>query len=131
MKGDAKEDIEVVAALGANRDMLQRLVILMEGLSERVEEMMMDLARIKESQNQLFAGQALQERVKKVKEDLFGQEVELPAVKESDLGSMEAFCSKCIRMTPVAEPIATLKDGLMTVRGTCEVCGTIVFRILY
>ena len=131
MKGDAKEDIEVVAALDATRDMLQRLVILMEGLSERVEEMMMDLARIKESQNQLFAGQALQERAKRVKDDLFGLEVELPEAKESDLGSMEAFCSNCIRMTPVAEPIATQKDGLLTVRGTCEVCGTIVFRILY
>jgi hypothetical protein len=131
MKGEAEEQIDMVAALDANRDMLQRLVILMDGLSERVEEMMMDLARIKESQNQLLAGRALQERVKRVKEELFGLEVELPEGRESDLSNVEAFCSNCIRMTPVAEPIATMKDGLLTVRGTCGVCGAIVFRILY
>lgn len=130
MKESTKEDTDVVAALDANRDMLQRVFILLEGLSERVEQVTTELDRIKESQNQLLAGLALQERVKRYKEDLLGLEVEPPVAEGSDLNNIEAFCNNCMKMVSIAEPVSTLKDGRLTVRGKCEACGTAVFRIL-
>ena len=129
MKESTKEYTEVVAALDATRDMLQSVIILLEGLSERFEAMATDLDRIKDAQNQLLAGLALQERIKKFKEDLLGLEVKPPVAEGSDLNSVEAFCNNCMKMVPVADHLSTLKDGRLTLRGKCTVCGTPVFRM--
>ena len=124
-----KESTEVTAAINATRDILQQVVILLESLSERVEEMVAELARIKDSQNELIAGLALYERVKRFKEDL-GLELKPSIAEENDLDSMEAYCSNCTEMVPIIEPTSTLKDGRTIVRAKCKTCGTRVFRIL-
>jgi hypothetical protein len=130
MKESTKESTKVTAAIDATRDILQQVVILLESLSERVEEMAAELGRIKDSQNELLAGLALYERVKRFKEDFLGVELKPYIAEENDLDNMEAYCNNCIKMVHIIEPTSTLKDGRVTVWAKCKTCGTRVFRIL-
>lgn len=124
-----KQAAEVTEVINVTRDMLQHVIILLDGLTSRIERIEAEIGRIKDSQNELLAGLALYERVKKFKEDL-GLEVEPPAAEEKDRDSMEAYCSTCTRMVPVVEPVSALRDGRTTIRAKCKTCGTQVFRTL-
>jgi hypothetical protein len=123
-----KQAAEVNEVINVTRDMLQHVIILLDGLTSRIERIEAELGRIKDSQNELLAGLALYERVKKFKED-FGLEEQTPAA-EVKPSNMQAYCSTCTRMVPVIEPVTTLKDGRTTVRAKCRTCGTQVFRTL-
>jgi len=125
-----KASTEVTDAINASREILQKVVILIEGLSERVEEMADELARIKDAQNELMAGLALYERVKAFKEDFELEELKPPLTEEHNWDTMEAYCSSCTRMVPIVEPFSTSKNGRITVRAKCKNCGTNVFRTL-
>ena len=124
-----KGTTEVTEAINVTRDMLQHVIILLDNLTSRIEGIEAEIERIKDSQNELLAGLALYERVKKFKEDL-GLEERPSVAEEKDWDNMEAYCSTCTRMVPVIEPVSTLKDGRTTVRAKCKTCGTQVFRTL-
>lgn len=125
-----KASTDVTDAINTTREILQHVVILIEGLSERVEEMADELARIKDAQNELMAGLALYERVKAFKEDFGLEEVKPPLTEEHNWDAMEAYCSSCTKMVPIVEPVSTSKNGRITVRAKCRTCGTNVFRTL-
>ena len=124
-----KISTEVTEAINTARDMLQKVIILLDNQSERIDEIAADIERLKDSQNELLAGLALYERVKKFKEDL-GVEQKPPTAEVKDWDNMQAYCSKCTKMVPVIDPISHLKDGRTTVRAKCKACGTQVFRTL-
>jgi hypothetical protein len=126
---ESAEAIDSTEAINATRDMLQYLIILLENLTKRIEGIEEDMERVKDAQNELLAGLALYERVKKFKED-FGLEEKPLISKEKGWDNMEAYCSTCTKMVPIIEPVSSLKDGRTTVRAKCKACGTQVFRTL-
>ena len=125
------------------RDQIENLVRVVDSLSKRTDEIMTELARIKESQNEVLAGLALWERGRRLKESLeIGQERErgpreipdveheTPGEEESRWDEIQAYCRNCTRMTPISEPVATFQDERTTIRAKCRVCGTMVVRTL-
>ncbi len=108
---------------------LENVAHAVDSLSKRTEEVMTELARIKESQNEVLAGLALYERARRLKESL-GLEQDPPARERSPWDEIQAYCRNCTRMTPISEPSAVFQDGRTTVRAKCRYCGTMVLRTL-
>jgi len=125
-----KASTDVVIAIDATREMLQQVIIALDSLSQRVDEMAADIARIKDVQNELRGGLALYERVKKLKEERFGVELKPSTAGEVDWAGVMAYCSNCTEMVRIVEPTSTLKDGRIVVRAKCETCGADVSRTL-
>jgi pimeloyl-ACP methyl ester carboxylesterase len=61
------------------------------------------------------------------------EQLEQPAKTEavtSSESSLEAYCVRCKKKTKIQNPQeVTMKNGRAAVQGTCEVCGTKVYRI--
>lgn len=125
-----KASTEVAEAIDATREILQKVVISLDGLSERVDEIAAEIGRIKDVQNELLGGLALYERVKKFKEDYLGLELKPSTAEEIDWDNMKAYCNNCTKMVNVIEPTSSLKDEHIIVRAKCKTCGTSVFRNL-
>lgn len=111
------------------RVQLDALAHAMDLLSRRVEDVMVELARIKESQNEVLAGLALWERGRRLKETL-GVGPEPSEQEESLWDEIHAYCRNCTRMTRVSDPQTTFQDGRTTVTAKCRNCGTMVMRTL-
>ncbi len=120
---------EVTAGLQGIRGHLENVARVVDSLSKRTEDVMTELARIKESQNEVLAGLALWERGRRLKEDL-GREQESLEHEESPWDEIQAYCRSCTRMMPVSEPVATFRDGRTTITARCRNCGTMVVRTL-
>ena len=125
-----KASTDVAVAIDATREMLQQVIISLDSLSERVDEIAADIARIKDVQNELRGGLALYERVKKFKEEHFGVELKPSTAEEIDWGNVRAYCSNCTKMVSIVEPTSTLKDERIIVRAKCKTCGASVSRTL-
>lgn len=121
---------DVTEAINATRDILQKVVISLDSLSERVDKIESDIGRIKDAQNELFGGLALTERVEKFKEDYLGLELKPSTAEEIDWDNMKAYCNGCTKMVNIIEPTLNLKDKHTIVRAKCKTCGTSVFRNL-
>jgi hypothetical protein len=121
---------EVAEAIEANRDMLQLVVISLDGLSARVDEIAADIARMKDVQNELLGGLGFLQRVEGFKEEHFGVQLEPSTAEDIDWDSVTAYCSNCTRMVNIIEPTSSLKDERVTVRAKCKTCGAAVTRIL-
>jgi len=102
----------------------------LEGLSRRVQEMVDDVGRIKDSQNEMLAGLALYERSRRLKEDLkLAQE---PSGQERNTwDNLEAYCRNCTKMVHIVEPTSSLINGRMTITARCKTCKTLVVRTLF
>jgi hypothetical protein len=125
-----KASTEVAVAIDTTREMLQQVIISLDSLSARVDEMAADIARIKDVQNELRGGLALYERVKKFKEENFGVELKPSAAEGIDWDNVKAYCSNCTKMVSIVEPTSTLKDERIMVRAKCKICGAGVSRTL-
>ncbi|MFC1847697.1 hypothetical protein ACFLXV_00080 [Chloroflexota bacterium] len=125
-----KASMEVAEAIDATREILQKVVISLDSLSERVDEIASEIGRIKDVQNELLGGLALYERVKIFKEDYLGLELKPSTAEEIDLDNMKAYCNNCTKMVNIIEPTSNLKDEHIIVRAKCMTCGTSVFRNL-
>jgi hypothetical protein len=125
-----KASTEVAEAIDATREILQKVVISLDSLSERVDEIASEIGRIKDVQNELLGGLALYERVKIFKEDYLGLELKPSTAEEIDLDNMKAYCNNCTKMVNIIEPTSNLKDEHIIVRAKCKTCGTSVFRNL-
>ena len=125
-----KVPTEVTEAIEANRDMLQLVVISLDGLSARLDEIAADVARIKEVQNELRGGLALAHRVEDFKQEHFGARLEPSTADDIDWASVEAYCSSCTRMVHIVEPDSAVRDDYITVRAKCKACGESVSRTL-
>ena len=125
-----KVETDVTEAINATREILQNVVISLDSLSERVDKIESEIERIKDAQNELLGGLALQKRVQKFKEDYLGLELKPSAAEEIDWDSMKAYCSSCTKMVNIVEPTLNLKDKHATVRAKCKTCGAGVFRNL-
>jgi len=125
-----KASTEVAEAIDATREILQKVVISLDGLSERVDEIAAEIGRIKDVQNELLGGLALYERVKKFKEDYLGLELKPSTAEAIDWDNMKAYCNSCTKMVNVIEPTSSIKDEHIIVRAKCKTCGTSVFRNL-
>jgi septation ring formation regulator EzrA len=123
-----KVSTEVAEAIDATREILQKVVISLDSLSERVDEIASEIGRIKDVQNELLGSLSLYERVKRFKEDYLGLELKPSTAEEIDWDNMKAYCNNCTKMVHIIEPTSTLKNGRMTVRAKCKICGTSVFR---
>ena len=111
------------------RVLLDRLVNLQNLQSKRIEDLMTELARVKEAQNEMLAGLALYERGQRLKESLVvGERVSEP--EESTWQSVEAYCLNCMKMVPIIEPVSTFQDEHVTVRAKCRICARAVIRTL-
>jgi len=109
--------------------LLEHAVHLLDSLSRRIDEVMTELARLKESQNEMLAGLALYERARRLKESL-GLEEREPEPEEGPWQRVQAYCRNCTKMVPIIEPTTTFRDGRMTVEAKCRNCGTWVVRTL-
>jgi len=125
-----KASIEVAVAIDAMRDMLQQVIISLDSLSERVDEIEADIGRIKDAQNKLLGELALYERVKRFKEDYLGSELEPSTAEEIDWDNIMAYCNNCTKMVNIIEPTSTVKDEHIIVRAKCKTCGANVLREL-
>jgi hypothetical protein len=108
---------------------LEHAVHLLDSLSRRIDEVMTELARLKESQNEMLAGLALYERARRLKESL-GLEEREPEPEEGPWQRVQAYCRNCTKMVPIIEPTTTFRDGRTTVEAKCRNCGTWVVRTL-
>lgn len=108
---------------------LQRVVRMLEGQSQRIEEIQLDIARLKESQNDILAGLALYERARRLKESL-GMEESAPGPQPGPWESIDAYCRNCTRMVPIVQATATFHDERTVVEAKCRNCGTKVVRTL-
>jgi len=96
------------------RALLDHLVNMQNLQSKRIEDMMTELARVKEAQNEMLAGLALYERGQRLKVSLVaGERASEP--EESTWQSVEAYCLNCMKMVPIIEPVSTFQDGHVTV----------------
>jgi len=120
---------EVTDGMQEVKGHLENIARAVDSLSRRTEEVMTELTRIKESQNEVLAGLALYERARQLKESL-GLEQGAPSREPSPWDEIQAYCRNCTRMTPIVEPTAVFKDGRTTVRARCRYCGTMVMRTL-
>ena len=125
-----KVETEVTEAINATRDILQSVVISLDSLSERVDQIAAEIERIKDVQNELLGGMALYERVKKFKEEYLGQEIKPSTAEEIDWDNMKAYCNSCTKMVNITEPTLNSKADHVTVRAKCKTCGASVFRNL-
>ena len=125
-----KVETEVTEAINATREIIQKVVISLDSLTERVDQIESEIERIKDAQNELLGGLALQKRVKKFKEEYLGQELKPSTAEEIDWDNMKAYCNSCTKMVNIIEPTLNLKDKHATVRAKCKTCGTSVFRNL-
>ena len=111
------------------RHILQQVVRILEVQSQRMSEVVSDLARVKDAQNQMLAGLALYERARRLKESLSLEEKHSEP-EEDPWQNIQAYCRNCTRMMPIIEPIATLLDDHTTIEAKCRNCGTKVIRTL-
>ena len=120
---------QMTDAMQEMRGLLEHAVNLLDSLSRRIDEMMTELARLKESQNEMLAGLALYERARRLKESL-GLEEREPEPEEGPWQRVQAYCRNCTKMVPIIEPTTTFRDGRTTVEARCRNCGTWVIRTL-
>jgi len=120
---------EVTGGLQEVKGNLENVARALDSLAKRTEEVMTELARIKESQNEVLAGLALYERARRLKESM-GLEQPPPPREPSPWDEIQAYCRNCTRMMPIIEPTAVFQDGRTTVRARCRSCGTMVLRTL-
>jgi hypothetical protein len=125
-----KASTEVAEAIDATREILQQVVISLDILSERIDDIAAEIGRIKDAQNKLLGDLALYERVKKFKDDYLGSELQPSTAEEIDSNKMKAYCNNCTKMVNVIEPTLNLKDEHIVVRAKCKACGTSVFRTM-
>lgn len=111
------------------RGLLEHVVRHLDTQSRRIEDVMTELARLKESQNEILAGLALYERARRLRESL-GLEQRESEPEESPWQGVQAYCRNCTKMVPIIEPSATFRDGRTTVEAKCRNCGTWVIRTL-
>lgn len=110
-------------------NVMQEMGGLLDSLSRRIEDVMIELARIKESQNQILAGFALHEQARRLEESL-GLEQKDSHVEGVPWDSIQTYCHNCLRVVPVIEPTETSHYGRIIIEANCENCGTKVSRIL-
>ncbi len=120
---------QMTDAMQEMRGLLEHAVHLLDSLSRRIDEMMTELARLKESQNEMLAGLALYERARRLKESL-GLEEREPEPEEGPWQRVQAYCRNCTKMVPIIEPTTAFRDGRTTVEARCRNCGTWVVRTL-
>ena len=120
---------EVTDGLQEVRGHLENVARAVDSLAKRTEEVMTELARIKESQNEVLAGLALYERARRLKESL-GLEQDSQPRERSPWDEIQAYCRNCTRMMPISDPSVVFQDGRTTVRARCRYCGTMVMRTL-
>ena len=120
---------QMTDAMQEMRGLLEHAVNLLDSLSRRIDEMMTELARLKESQNEMLAGLALYERARRLKESL-GLEEREPEPEEGPWQRVQAYCRNCTKMVPIIEPTTAFRDGRTTVEARCRNCGTWVVRTL-
>ena len=125
-----KASIEVAEAIDATREILQKVVISLDSLSERVDDIAAEIDRIKDALNKLLGELALYERVKKFKNDYLGSEIQPSTAEEIELKNMKAYCNNCTKMVNIIEPAFNLKDEHIVLRAKCKTCGTSVFRTM-
>jgi hypothetical protein len=111
------------------RGLLEHVVRLLDTQSRRMEDVMTELARLKESQNEILAGLALYERARRLRESL-GLEQGESEPEESPWRGVQAYCRNCMKMVPIIEPTATFRDERTIVEAKCRYCGTWVVRTL-
>ncbi len=111
------------------RTLLESVVRLLEENSRRIEEIVPDIARIKDTQNEMLAGLALHERVRRLKGSL-GAEEKRAEFDEGFWDSIQAYCRNCTRMVPLIQPRTTFLDEHTTIEAICRNCGTMVVRTL-
>jgi len=111
------------------RGLLEHVVRLLDTQSRRIEDVMTELARLKESQNEVLAGLALYERARRLRESL-GLEQGESEPEESPWRGVQAYCRNCMKMVPIIEPTATFRDERTIVEAKCRYCGTWVVRTL-
>ena len=120
---------ELTRELQEVRGNIEKMSRAVDSLSKRVEDVMTELARIKEAQNEVLAGLALWERGRRLKDDL-GLEQEPSGHEESPWDEIQAYCRNCMRVTHIREPSAVFDDGRTTIRAKCRNCGTMVIKTL-
>jgi len=111
------------------RALLGHVIRLLDNQSRRIEDVMTELARLKESQNEILAGLALYERARRLRESL-GLEQGESEPEESPWRGVQAYCRNCMKMVPIIEPTATFRDERTIVEAKCRYCGTWVVRTL-
>ena len=111
------------------RDTLQRVNSLLEAQSNRFEQVMNEIERVKDAQNEILAGLALYERGRRLKQEL--GLVEKPSKSQkSPWEGIEAYCRNCTKMVPIVEPRANMSDDHTTIYARCKYCKTMVVRTL-
>lgn len=110
-------------------DILEHVVRLLDAQSQRIEKVISELARIKESQNQILAGFSLHERARRLEENL-GLEQKDSHVEGEPGDSIEVYCHNCLRKVPIIDPTVTSQYGRTVIEGNCKNCRTKVSRIL-
>jgi hypothetical protein len=111
------------------RDVLQHVNGLLEIQTNRFEQVMNEIERVKDAQNEILAGLALYERGRRLKQEL-GLAEKPSKSKKSPWEGIEAYCRNCTRMVPIVEPRANMSEDHTTVQAKCKTCGTMVIRTL-
>jgi hypothetical protein len=120
---------EMTGIMNETRELLKHVIRQMEGYTHRIEELMREITRIKDGQNDIIAGLALYERVRRLKESL-GTDEKPAEIDESTWDSIRAYCRNCTSMVPIIEPRANFSDEHTVVEARCRHCGTMVVRTL-
>lgn len=120
---------EMTGIMNETRELLKHVMRQMEGYTQRIEELMREITRIKDGQNDIIAGLALYERVRRLKESL-GTEEKPAEIEEGTWDSIQAYCRNCTMMVPIIEPRASFSDEHTVVEAKCRNCGTMVVRTL-
>ena len=110
-------------------DVMQEVRGFLDSLSRQIEEVMTELARIKESQNQILAGFAFHKRAQRLEESLGLEQKDSP-LEEEPWDGIQAYCYNCLRMVPIIDPTATYQYARTIVEANCKHCRTKVSRIL-
>jgi hypothetical protein len=120
---------EMAGVVNEMKGLLQHVVRQLDGYTQRIEEVMREIATIKDAQNEILAGLALYERVRRLKESL-GMEDKAVEIDKSTWNNVQAYCRNCTRMVDIIEPRAAFTDEHTVVEARCKNCGTMVVRTL-
>ena len=120
---------EMTGVINEMKGLLHQVVRQLDGYTQRIEDVMREIATIKDAQNEILAGLALYERVRRLKESL-GVEEKAVEIDQSTWNNVQAYCRNCTRMVPIIEPRAAFLDEHTVVEARCKNCGTMVVRTL-
>ncbi len=120
---------EMTEVVNDIRKLLQQVVSQVDEHKQRIEEVKREIATIKDAQNEILAGLALYERVRRLRESLGVEEKPLE-IDESAWVSVEAYCRNCTSMVPIIDARAAFIDEHTVVEAKCKNCGTMVVRTL-